>query len=230
MPRHASYFPSTHAEQVIWLNNWITTLPGLGAALSLTAGEISNTIADATWAKYCLERVGPTAKAWLQSLNAAIKTNLFEETGGSPVPFSAFALPTPIASQVANGALKRIFKLIATIKTRAACTESVREALRIVGDEETENPDAVPKLGKIVVRGGEVIIPFVKDGHMGVYIESSIDDGPWTFVTIDTSSPYNDARPLAPGKTADTRRYRLCFWDGAPTNVWVTTEEIAYAG
>jgi hypothetical protein len=65
---------------------------------------------------------------------------------------------------------------------------------------------------------------------MGVCVECSIDGGPFAFVVIDTNSPYNDARPLAPGKTAEKRRYRLCFWDGEPTNVWVTTEEIAYGG
>ena len=79
-------------------------------------------------------------------------------------------------------------------------------------------------------RGGEVIIPFIKDGHMGVCVECSIDGGPWVFVTIDTISPYNDARPLAPGKTAETRRYRLCFWDGTPTNVWTTTAAIGFGG
>ena len=29
---------------------------------------------------------------------------------------------------------------------------------------------------------------------------------------------------------AETRRYRLCFWDGTPTNVWTTTAEIAFGG
>ena len=146
------------------------------------------------------------------------------------MPFSAFALPTPIPPQVQSGALKRIFDLIAVMKTRATCSPAICEALRIVGEETPDNPDAVPKVGKIVVRGGEVIIPFTKDRHLGVYIESSIDGGAWAFAAIDTTSPYNDARPLAPGKTAEKRRYRLCFWDGEPTNVWVTTEDVAFAG
>jgi hypothetical protein len=71
---------------------------------------------------------------------------------------------------------------------------------------------------------------FIKDGHMGVCVECSIDGSPFVFVVIDTNSPYNDARPLAPGKTAEKRRYRLCFWDGEPTNVWVTTEDVAFGG
>ena len=118
------------------------------------------------------------------------------------------------------------------MKTRAQYIANPQfgEQLGVIGDEITEDPDAVPRVGKIAVRGGEIIIPFIKDGHMGVCVECSIDGGPWGFVTIDTTSPYNDARPLASGKTAETRRYRLCFWDGTPTNVWTTTAEIAFGG
>jgi hypothetical protein len=230
MATFTAYFPTSKPKQIIWLDNWIIQIVIHGPALGLSAAQIAATVADATWAKYCIERVGPSAKTWAESITAAIKTNLFEKTEGSPVPFSAFALPTPIPTQVASGALKRIFDLIASIKLLPACLPAVCEALRIVGDEDPENPDAIPKLGKIVVRGGEIIIPFTKNGHLGVYIECSIDGGAWAFLTIDTTNPYNDTRPLPPGKAAEKRRYRLCFWDGEPTNVWVTTEDVAFAG
>ena len=230
MATHNTYFPPGKPDQVIWLDNWITRLPAQGLIVGLDATTITNSVADATWAKYLIERVGPGARAWGQSITAAIQTNLYTKTEGSPVPFSAFTMPTPIPTQVATGALKRIFELVASMKTKPACTPAVCEALKIIGDEETENPDAVPKLGKIVVRGGEIIIPFTKNGHLGVYIECSIDDGPWAFVAIDTTNPYHDARPLPPGKPAEKRRYRLCFWDGQPTNVWVTTEDVAFGG
>ena len=230
MATHNAYFPPAQPEQVIWLDNWITELPKHGPTTGFTAGEITASVADATWAKYCIERVGPGAKTWGQSITAAIKTNLYTLSTGSPVPFTAFTLPTPIPTQVQSGALKRIFDLVSVMKTRPTCSPSIREALRIIGEEEPVNPDAVPKLGKIIVRGGEVIIPFTKDGNLGVWIECSIDGGPWQFVVIDTNSPYNDARPVTPPKTAEKRRYRLCFWDGQPTNVWVTTEEVAFGG
>ena len=225
-----TYFPSAQPDRVIWLDNWITRFPIHGPTMGFTPGEITASVADATWAKYCIERIGPGAKTWGQSITAAIQTNLFTLSTDSPVPFVAFTLPLPIPTQVQSGALTRIFDLVGVAKTRATCSPSIREALRIVGEETPDNPDAVPKLGKIAVRGGEVVIPFTKNGHLGVYIECSIDGGPFVFVVIDTNSPYNDARPLAPGKTAEKRRYRMCFWDGTPTNVWVTTEDVAFAG
>ena len=50
-------------------------------------------------------------------------------------------------------------------------------------------------------RCGEIIIPFIKDGQMGVCVECSIDGGPWVFVTIDTTArPRQNRRdpPLPP--------------------------------
>lgn len=231
MPKHNSYFPSTKPAQIPWLINFITKLPLRAAEMGYLPADYAAVINDATWALYCLEKVNPTAKAYAQAMTAAIETNLYSEPVlGSPVPLPGYALPTPIPTQVMPGALRRMFEFIAAMKKRAGYTDPIGEDLGVIGEEITDNPDAVPRLGKIVVRGGEVVIPFFKDGHMGVWIECSVDGGAWAFVTIDTTSPYNDARPLEPGHAAEKRRYRLCFWDGEPTNVWVTTEEIAYGG
>lgn len=231
MAVYNAYFPSGQPEQILWLPNFVTKLTARAAELGYTPAEIASTVIDCNWALYCIQKVGPAAKTYAQSMTAAIRANLYSDpVVGTPPPLPAFALPVPIPTQAAPGALKRVFAFIKTMKLRAQYTIAIGEDLGVIGDEETENPDAVPRLGKIVVRGGEVIIPFFKDGHMGVYIECSIDGGPWAFVTIDTTSPYNDTRPLAPGKAAEKRRYRLCFWDGEATHVWVTTEEVAFAG
>ena len=231
MAVYNSYFPSGQPEQILWLPNFVTKLGVHAATLGYQPADIASVIVDCNWALYCIQKVGPAAKTYAQSMTAAIKTNLYSDlVAGSPVTLPGIALPTPIPTQAMPGALTRLFIFIKLLKLKAGYTTSIGEDLGVIGEEEEENPDAVPRLGKIVVRGGEVIIPFFKDGHMGVYIECSIDGGAWAFVTIDTTSPYNDARPLAPGKLAEKRRYRLCFWDGEPTNVWVTTEEVAFAG
>ncbi len=231
MATHNTFFPGGQPGQIIWLPNFVTKLTTRAAELGYAPADIASIIIDCNWALYCIQKVGPASKTYAQSMTAAITANLYSEpVAGSPIPLPAFALPVPIPTQAAPGALKRVFAFIKAMKLRAQYTIAIGEDLGVIGDEVTEDLDAVPSLGKIVIRGGEVIIPFIKDGHMGVCIECSIDGGPWTFVTIDTSSPYNDARPLAPGKPAEKRRYRLCFWDGEPTNVWVTTEEVAFAG
>ncbi len=230
MASHNTYFPPGMPEQMPWLSNYVTKLPLRAAEMGYAPADLVSIIIDCNWALYCIQRVNPAAKTYAQGMTAAIKTNLYSQpVAGSPIPFPAFALPTPIPTQASPGALRRLFAFIKSMKLRTGYTIAIGEDLGVIGEEVTEDLDAVPRLGKIVLRGGEGIIPFVKDGHMGVYIECSIDGGPWLFVTIDTNSPYNDARPVAAGKTAEKRRYRLCFWDGEPTNVWVTTEEIAFA-
>ena len=231
MATHNTFFPSGQPEQIIWLPNFGTKLPLRAAEMGYAPGDIASIIIDCNWALYCIQKVNPAAKAYAQGMTAAIKANLYSApVAGSPIPLPAFALPTPIPTQAAPGALKRLFAFIKAMKLRPGYTIAIGEDLGVIGDEVTEDPDATPRLGPIVVRGGEGIIPFIKAGHMGVCIECSIDGGPWLFVTIDTTSPYNDARPVAPGKTAEKRRYRLCFWDGEPTHVWTTTEEVAFAG
>jgi hypothetical protein len=51
-----------------------------------------------------------------------------------------------------------------------------------------------------------------------VWIESRRGGGNWEFLAIDTVKPYIDERsPLAPG-TAETREYRLRWWDKGEAN------------
>ena len=80
-------------------------------------------------------------------------------------------------------------------------------------------------------RGGEVLLTFKKRGHLGVWIESQIGgEAPWGFLSIDTTSPYHDTRPLKVPGQPEKRSYRLCYWDGEPTNAWTPTYEVAFGG
>jgi hypothetical protein len=57
--------------------------------------------------------------------------------------------------------------------------------------------------------GSRVRIDFKKYGLDGIWIESRINGGDWTFLAIDTAKPYYDERSLAPGNTHETREYHL---------------------
>ena len=61
-------------------------------------------------------------------------------------------------------------------------------------------------------------ITFSKFGHQGVYLESRRKNGAWEFLGIDTETPYDDERPLLVANTAETREYRLRFWDKGTPN------------
>jgi hypothetical protein len=52
----------------------------------------------------------------------------------------------------------------------------------------------------------------------------------WSDLVICTTSPYHDVRPLAVPGVPEKRRYRFCFWDGTPSNVWTATYEVTFSG
>ncbi len=77
----------------------------------------------------------------------------------------------------------------------------------------------------------DALLKFIKHGHMGVWIESQIaTDTAWDYLAIDTSSPYNDTRRLRVPGQPEKRRYRLCYWDGQPTNNWSDILEVTFGG
>ena len=52
----------------------------------------------------------------------------------------------------------------------------------------------------------------------------------WSFLAIDSTDPYNDTRPLAVPGQPEVRRYRVCYWDSAPTNVWADVLTVTFGG
>ena len=68
-------------------------------------------------------------------------------------------------------------------------------------------------------------------GHMGVWLEGQVAaETEWSFLAIDTTNPYNDTRPLKVHGQPEKRRYRLCFWDGEPTQLWSPVLEVVFGG
>lgn len=79
-------------------------------------------------------------------------------------------------------------------------TEPIGEDLGVIGDEDTtrRNGADIPEV-TTEASSGEVLLKFIKHGHMGVWIESQIAaDTAWDYLAIDTSSPYNDTRHSLP--------------------------------
>jgi hypothetical protein len=71
-----------------------------------------------------------------------------------------------------------------------------------------------------------VRIDFTKFGHKGVYIESRRNTGAWEFLAIDTTKPYLDERPLLAAPAAESREYRLRWWDDDPNGDWSPVQKV----
>lgn len=227
MPRTARSFPPRIGDQITWIGNFHNKINNYRVTAGYSTGDISTVQADCDRLTYLLDTVQTAA----QAITAHIK--LMEDGPGSAlVTIPTFALPTDPAApdNVLPGALKRLFAFIANLKTRSAFTEAMGQDLGIIGATVTENPNAFPTV-KATAKSGEVAVGFSKDGHLGVWVESQVGtETTWTHIAVDTSDPYNDTRPLKVAGQPEKRRYRLCFWDGDPTNVWSPVVEVVFGG
>jgi hypothetical protein len=50
--------------------------------------------------------------------------------------------------------------------------------------------------------------------------------GPWEFLATDTSSPYTDSRTLLVSGQAETREYRLRWFDDGPNGDWSPVQRV----
>ena len=114
MKRNA-YYPVRQADQITWLVNFANKLPGLTAALGLTAPQVTAAVADCGWLVYVLQTWLPAVRTWAQaSTDAATEAQTGDGTVALALPaWTAPALPTGVAA-VNPGALTRIFALVPT--------------------------------------------------------------------------------------------------------------------
>jgi len=54
------------------------------------------------------------------------------------------------------------------------------------------------------------------------------DETDWTYLAIDTRSPYSDHRPLQVPGQPEKRRYRVCYWDETLSYVWSPVLQVVF--
>ena len=229
------FFPSQEPAQIVWCNNFKAKLATHGATCGLTAGEITATQADLAYYVWVIEKWNPAIQ------NDAREATAYKKliaNGGVP---GASAVAAPAASTftgadappalVAPGVLTRTFGTIRRMKTSAgylANTAAIGADLIIIGAEDTtEHPSPEFKLKVQDGAGCQCArIDFTKFGHKGVWIECRRNGGAWEFVAVDSEKPYLDERPLLSPTAAETREYRLRFWDDGPNGDWSPVQKV----
>lgn len=116
---------------------------------------------------------------------------------------------TSTNSQSEEDARTAYRQLANRIKNAKAYTEAMGNELRIIGVESTFNKAIAKPLLVLSHEGGHVVIKFIKDKTDGVHIYSRRGgEKEFSFLAVDTSSPYTDNRPnLVPGQT-EMREYK----------------------
>jgi hypothetical protein len=219
------YYPGPEPAQVTWLTNYRNKIATQGPTCGLTAGEITDTQADLDFFIFLLNVWHPALQDDVKE-GTTYKTLVATGTGATQ-PLPAATTFTPPTARP-PGVLNRLFNQVSRIKLAAAYTEAIGNDLGIIGSEDTtEHP--VPEFSVKVQQGTThqiVRIDFTKFGHKGVYIESRRNAGAWEFLGIDTTKPYLDERPLLIPNTAESREYRLRWWDDDPNGDWSPVQKV----
>jgi len=219
------YYPSNEPAEITWNTNYRNKIGTHGPTCGLTAGEITDIIADLDFYIFLLN-------VWHPALQTDVREgttykNLVAMGTGATVPLPAGTTFTPPTVRP-TGVLTRLFNQVARIKLAAGYTEAIGTDLGIIGAADTtEHPVPTFKLNVVQGATGQgVRITFTKFGHLGVYIESRRGNGVWEFLAIDTETPQLDERPLLVAGQPETREYRLRFWDGEPNGDWSPVQKI----
>jgi hypothetical protein len=213
-----TYYPARQGDQITWLGNFSNKLPGLAAALGLTAGQVTAAVADCGWLIYILQSWLPAGRTWvLACTDAATDAQTGDGTALMVLPvFTAPALPTGVVA-VNTGALNRIFALVQTIKDSGKCSDTNATNLGIVGSAQT-GPDltTVQPIISANIMGNQVNVKWGWGGNSAFLdsCEIQVDRGDgkgFVLLTIDTTPGYTDTQafPAASVKWTYKAIYRL---------------------
>jgi hypothetical protein len=195
---------------VAQLTNMKDKIGGYASALGFSPAQVAAIGADADYMSFMvlgLVNAKEYTKAWTSRKDETRK--------GTALALGVYPIPVDITTPpalVAPGVEKRYSNLVATIKANAAYTNAMGEDLGIIaansGAEVT-----TPEL-KLKRDGVTVVVGFSKGNNDGARIYSRRgSELAFTFLALDTKSPYVDTRPnLVPG-TPEKREYYAILFD-----------------
>ncbi len=185
-------------------------LPNYQMALGLTLPQMDAVNADDEFMAFVMlsnEAAEGYKQGWTELKDATRKG-----TGNTPI--TSFPAPTgmpmPPVTPVIPGVEARFRALAAQIKTNPAYTQAMGEDLGIVADESTTTLTKPTLSLKLV--GTEPVVGFKKLSSDGIKLYSKRGaETDFSFLAVDTRSPYVDNRPnLVPG-TTEKRTYQAYF-------------------
>jgi hypothetical protein len=227
MPK-SYYLPADEPGKGAWLNNLSAKLPSYSAALGLTAADVASVTADALFFNYCLNSVGQVAaysQQWTAYKNAA-------RNGTSPALGAYPAAPVfaPAPAMVAPGIFGRATALVARIKVAPGYTDSIGQALQIIGADQTVDVNSMKPVITADLDAGQVDIGWTKQGMDGIEIQVDRGTG-FVFLAIDTIPGYTDTAPMPAAGQSALWKYKAIYRQGDDrVGQWSDVVSIPVAG
>jgi hypothetical protein len=220
------YLPSDDAGKGAWLNNLNAKLPSYSAALGLAAADTASVAADAAFFTYCLNSVGQVAaysQQWTAYKNAARNGTAL---GLLPVAPNLGVAPAAVGPNIFG----RATALVARIKTAPGYTDSIGQALQIIGADQTVDVTTMKPVITAQLDAGQVDIGWTKQGMDG--IELQVDRGTgFVFLAIDTIPGYTDTAPMPAAGQSALWKYKAIYRQGDDrVGQWSDVVSIPVAG
>jgi hypothetical protein len=225
------YLPSDDNGKAGWINNLAGKLPTYQAVLGLTAADVASMTADAAFFTYALNaqtQVAAYAQQWTAYKNSA-RNGSAPALGAIPV---APVLPAPAPAMVAPGIIGRATALVARIKVTPGYTDSIGQALQIIGADNPVDPTTLKPILNVQLDAGEVDISWTKQGMDGLEIQVDRGDGKgFVFLAIDTIPNYTDTAPMpAAGQSALWKYKSIYIQADQRVGQWSDVVSIPVAG
>jgi hypothetical protein len=191
-----NYLPRSDKDRAVWLNNFANKFAANATALGFTAADITAVNNDAAMFAFLvlLVEIYTTAKEQRVDYKNLLRDGPLGKPGGA-VPVAPVTAAAPTLVQ--PGIFPRIAQLVQRIKNSPTYTEAIGKDLGIIASE-AQPFDAVnmkPTL-KLVIKGGQVEVQWVKADSDGVRIEVDRGTGTWTFLAVDTVPHYTDTTSI----------------------------------
>ena len=205
------YLPSDDNGKAGWLNNLSGKLPTYQAALGLSGGDVASVTADAAFFTYALNaqiQVAAYSQQWTAYKNAARNGNAPALGAIPPAP----VLPTPAPAMVAPGIFGRATALVARIKVAPGYTDSIGQALQLIGADNPVDPTTLKPLLDVELDAGQVVIGWTKQGMDGLEIWVDRGDGKgFIFLAVDTIPDYSDTAPMPAAGQSALWKYKAIY-------------------
>jgi hypothetical protein len=201
------YLPTSDKDRTVWLNNFSAKLAPVAASLGILPAEVTSVANDAANCTYAVNNVEimTTNKEQRVTYKNLILNGPLGKVAGSPP-----ALPViPAApAAVAPGIFPRTGQLVQRIKNSSNYTEAIGRDLGIIGAEQLMDAAMMKPVLKLVFKGGQVEVQWVKGDADAVHIEVDRGAGTWQFLAIDTVPHYPDTTAIT---AAATWKYRAIY-------------------
>jgi hypothetical protein len=180
----ADFIPSNWADYRAWLLNMHTEIDTEGPKFGLTAGAIT--------------AIKNTCQAEIDKIDAY---------NGALSAADAALETVKDGKGITDTALRED---IGDWKTADGWTDAIAAKLRVVSTKTAFDPNTYKPEYTVKILGGEIRIDFKKRGVDGVRVYRRLKgQTSWTFLALDTSSPYIDGHPLAQPGVPEVREYML---------------------